>query len=208
MHEHDIETGRTGAQHFVLRLILRTLVVPEEVLEMRQRLFGRELTVLGDAEGRDGARVHEACRADRVHRADQIHRPADVDVVEDRGIGRPEAIDRGQMEHGVDAGDRALDGSRIANVGGHAFDREPVEQRVITTGFDQCSHGVPTGCERPRDGRADEARCARDEHPPQRSRLPRFLVHASRIAHSPAGRPALALARSAGRRPAYGSGYS
>ena len=183
MHEHDIETGRTGAQHFVLGQVLRTFVVPEEVLEMHKRVLGRELTVLGDAKGRDGARVDEPRRAGRVHRADQIHRPADVDVVEDRGIGRPEAVDRGQMEHGVDAGDRASDGSRIANVGGHAFDREPVEQRVVTAGLDQRAHGVAAGCERPGDGRADEARCARDEHPPQRSGLPRLLVHASRIAH-------------------------
>ena len=95
MHQDDIEAGRTRAQHFVFRLILRTLVVPEEVFEMRKRLFRRELTVLGHAKGRDGARVYEPSRADRVHRLDQIYRPADVDVVEDGRIGRPEAIHRG-----------------------------------------------------------------------------------------------------------------
>ena len=72
-------------EDLVLGEILRALVVPEEMLEMDERVLRRGPAVLGDAERGDRARVHEAA-AGAFGRADHVHRSPHV---EERAAQRP-----------------------------------------------------------------------------------------------------------------------
>ena len=90
VHEHDRQARRARPQHLVLGEVLRALVVPEEVLEVDERVLGREAAVLGDADRADRARVDEPRGSPRSSRgAHHVHRAADVDVVEEVGVGAP-----------------------------------------------------------------------------------------------------------------------
>ena len=59
VHEHDGDSRGAGAQDLVLGEVLRPLVVPEQVVEVDERMLRRRAAVLGDAERGDRARVHE-----------------------------------------------------------------------------------------------------------------------------------------------------
>ena len=165
VHQHDGQPGGARAQHLVLGEVLRALVVPEEMLELDQRAPPRPScpscampivpTVLVYT-----SRRHPAL----LHRADHVQGAADVDVVEELGIRGPEAVDRGQMEHGGHAVDGPVEHGRIADVALDPLDVEPVEVGVVAPGLDQRPHLDAVADERAHDRGADEPGRARDEH--------------------------------------------
>ena len=123
MYEHDRQAGCARTQHLVLCEILRALVVPEEMLEVDQRILGGRAPVLGDAERRHRARVDESVASRALGGTNDVHGAADVYVVEEIGVGGPEPIDGGQVEHGRHVHDRVVERGRIADVADDSLDR-------------------------------------------------------------------------------------
>ena len=164
MHEHDGKAARAGAQHFVLGEVLRPLVVAEEVLEVHERLLGGGSAVLGDAERRDRARVHEPADLRSRRGAQDVHRAADVHVVEQVRVGGPEAIDRSQVKDRRDPVDRLVDRGGVPDVADDPLDGQAGEVVVVPSGLDEGTD-AGTPIQQGADHRgADESRRARDEH--------------------------------------------
>ena len=106
-------------------------------------------------------RSHPAARGG----AQDVERAADVDVVEEVGIGGPEAVDGREMEDRRHAGDRAVERGGVADVADEAIDRQAGEVVVVALRLAQRPHLVAVGQQRADDRGADEAGCARDERP-------------------------------------------
>ena len=151
MHEHDRRSRRARAQDLVFGEVLRTLVVPEEMIEMHQGVFGHQAALLGDADRSHRARVDDALALRAFGRAQHVQRAADVHVVEELGIRSPELVYRGEVEHGRDAGDGLVERGRIANVADDAFDRQTGEVVVGSSRFAQRPDPVAVAQQCPHD---------------------------------------------------------
>ena len=131
---------------------------------MDERLLGGRAAVLGDAERCHGARVDEAIASRALDGANDVQGAADVDVVEEIGVGGPEPVYGGQMEHRRHVLDCTVERRRIANVAHDAFDRQAREIVVVSSRFAKCSDLVTVVDECAHDRGADESGRAGDEN--------------------------------------------
>ena len=128
------------------------------MVEAHERVLGRQVPAVRGADRADRARVHDPFATGLARGAQHVHRAAHVHVVEEVGVGGPEAVDRGQVEHGADTDDGGVERGRVADVGHDRLDVEAGEVGVVTPRLDQGTDGTALVDERAHDRRADESR--------------------------------------------------
>jgi hypothetical protein len=164
MNEHDGKPTRACPQHFVLCEVLGALVVPEEVLEMHDRLLRSQTAVLGHTDGPDRARVDDSTALRAFRGPENIHRAADVHVVEEVGVSGPESIHGGEMEDRGNPVDRRVDNRWITDVSDDPLDGESFEVVVGALRLHEHSHAITLADQRANRRGSYEPRRARDEH--------------------------------------------
>ena len=91
----------------------------------------------GDADGADGARVHEPTNARLLDGAYDVLRPTDVDVVEELGSAAQNRYTAAKWKTVDTSRDRPVEDGRVADVGLEALDVQPVEVRRVAARLDE-----------------------------------------------------------------------
>ena len=95
-------------------------------------VFGESaLRVVGESDGRAGARVDDALHAGRARRRKRILRPLDRGSLDVARVGGEVAMRRGDVEHDVDALARSLEALAIEDVTFVCIDIEPVQRAAV-----------------------------------------------------------------------------
>src|ERR1700751_3606302 len=102
--------------------------------EFRLSRFVWQRAVTRHGDRCNGAGVNDSFDPSTLGRVEQLSRAFHVAFVDFFGMSRPEAIIRGNVEDAADAGHRAFDRSRVAQIAFSAFDRE-VCKNVRIAGF-------------------------------------------------------------------------
>ena len=165
--ERDRRALRGGAQHLVLGDVLRPLVEAEEVGDVGEAVLVGGLAAAGAVEPDrpDRARVDDPLAAGVGDRIEHVAGAADVDVVEDGRVRRPEAVDGGGVEEEPATLGRGAHALGVPDVDGAPFDVDVVEVPLVAAGLDERDDGRAPGEQRSGDGRADEAGRAGDDDP-------------------------------------------
>ncbi len=165
--EADVQPFRAGPEHLVLGDVLGPLVGPEQMGDVGiARLVGRHPgPCLPEPEHGHAGGVNQPLAPRGPDRAEHVERPADVDVVEDARITRPEPVERRQVEHEARAVAGRPDGGGVPDVRGDTLSLDGIEVAAVGARFD---HGDHVRAPRPRlpcDRRPDEPRGAGNHHP-------------------------------------------
>src|SRR5579872_1841114 len=156
---------RCGAQHLVLGDVLRPLVRPEQMADIRIVAFMGGATVVRGLEpqGPDGARVHDLVDLGGASGLDDVERAAHVHLVEKAGVARPEAVQRGHMEHGPAVAHSAPHPIGVADIRLDPLDVEALEVGVVGSRLEHGHHLSAPADESSHDSRPDEAAGPGDE---------------------------------------------
>ena len=106
IEDHDLLAVLRGGDRLLLGQKLGALVVADHVVERDGRVFVDDDAVGAEVHGGDARCVDDAPDAGFAGHAQQLARAVDVGAVHGVGIGNPEAVVGGNVNHGVAACER------------------------------------------------------------------------------------------------------